>query len=238
MLSTMIQSSLVTMNLRAIDHGSLLTRDAQTCQKVFQRDRDCCHVCGYQIPGHMEIDHLKGHKPCDASDLATICQFCHNLKHPIWAGARKRIIPVYAPDLTQEDLHRLAWTVLAWRNGGEGVPDEIAAVPEQMMQRKNDISEILGCEDAESLFEAVMGLPDLIGKKAAREALMRIDQVLRFWPAELLPDYEDLPKAARLSVWDIGGFRVVADEAARAIREARKTNFEKIHEAALGTMED
>jgi hypothetical protein len=238
MLSDMIKSSMVTLNLRAIDHGSLLTREAKKCQEVFNREKDRCHVCGFRIPGYMEIDHLKGHRPCPASDMSCICQFCHNIKHPIWSAARKRIVPVYAPEFTQEDLHRLAWTVLAWRDGEGDLPVSIADIPALMASRHEKIKDILGCMDAESLFEAALGLPRLLGDNVAAETLMKIDQFLRFWPSELMPDHESLPKGARLSNWTIGGFRVVADDVAAAIRQTYATDFEKVHDAALKVMEE
>lgn len=233
MLSDMLKSSIVTMNLRLVDHAALLAPQVDTCRAVQAREKERCHVCGFRVPGFMEIDHLNGHRMSKAKDLSCICQFCHNLKHPLWAGARKRIIPIYAPDMSQEDLHRLAWVMLAWRDlADDDTPVEISGVISDIEDRRDRMTKLLGCRDAESLFEAVLGLPDLVGKKEAAATAMRVDQYLRFWPAELTADYEQMPKSARLSTWDIGGFKVVADQAAQAIREDAKPNFDKIRAAA------
>ncbi|WP_027234546.1 HNH endonuclease [Leisingera caerulea] len=232
MLSDMLKSSLVTMNLRVVDHAALLVPQAQECGEVMKRDQERCHICGVRVPGMMEIDHLKGHRESPASDMACICQFCHNLKHPLWAGARKRIIPIFAPDMSQEDLHRLAWVALAWRNAPDDAPVDVSAVISDIEARRQRLRELLGCKDAESLFEAALGMPALIGEKEAGETLLRIDQSLRFWPAELSEGYEGLKKGSRLSTWSIGGFQVIADEAAQAIRQDCAPDFEKIRAAA------
>ncbi|WP_264772341.1 HNH endonuclease [Defluviimonas salinarum] len=231
-----MRSSLVTMNLRVLDHAALLVPQAADCAAVFARDKDRCHVCGFRVPGMMEIDHLKGHRKCGPEAMACICQFCHNLRHPLWAGARKRIVPVFAPDLTQEDLHRLAWVVLAWRDAGEA-PVDVSGIRADIAARHDRLKEILGCIDAESLFEAAFSLRDMVGEKQAMETLMRVDQYLRFWPAEVMPGHENLLKGSRLSTWSLGGYKVIAQMAARAIREDTNPDFEKIRAAAASMAE-
>jgi len=232
MLSDMLKSSIVTMNLRVVDHAALLVPQAVECSEVQSRDQDRCHVCGFRVPGMMEVDHLAGHRKSTPKDMACICQFCHNLKHPLWAGARKRIVPIYAPDMTQEDLHRLAWVILAWRSVPDDAPVDVAAVLFDIENRRDRIADLLGCKDAESLFEASLGLPELVGDKEAAATLLRVDQYLRFWPAELTHGYEALPKGSRLSTWGLGGFRIVAEEAAKAIRKDTAPDFDKIRSAA------
>ncbi|MBW3243572.1 hypothetical protein KUV57_12940 [Epibacterium sp. DP7N7-1] len=232
MLSDMLKSSIVTMNLRVVDHAALLVPQASECAEVHSRDQDRCHVCGFRVPGMMEIDHLAGHRKSTSKEMACICQFCHNLKHPLWAGARKRIVPIYAPDMTQEDLHRLAWVVLAWRDAPDTAPVDVAGVLTDIENRRDRLTDMISCKDAESLFEASLGLPDLVGEKDAAATLLRVDQFLRFWPAELTHGYEMLPKGSRLSSWGVGGFRVMAEEAAAAIRKDAAPNFDKIRSAA------
>ena len=229
MLSDMLKSSIVTMNLRVIDHAALLVPQAAECSEVQARDQDRCHVCGFRVPGMMEIDHLSGHRKSASKDMACIC---HNLKHPLWSGARKRIVPIYAPDMTQEDLHRLAWVILAWREAPEAAPVDVTAVLSDIENRRDQIADLIGCKDAESLFEASLGLPELVGEKEASATLLRVDQYLRFWPSELTHSYETLPRGARLSTWGIGGFRVMADEAAAVIRKDTSPDFDKIRSAA------
>lgn len=238
MLKDIHRRSMIEMKLGIRQHGALLAGQAGLVAKVFKRDRECCHVCGYRIPGHMEIDHVAGHRRgVTEGDLRTICQFCHNLRHPIWAASRSRMVPIHAPDLSQSDLHRLAWTLLAWRDVENGPIDE-GAVTGAIDMRRSIFLERFGCQAADALLEAACGLPDLktgAGKKiggAAVGILARVDQSLRFWPTELLPMIEEFDAGCRVSTWGIGGFQVIAESAAEAIRADQDPDFERIGKAA------
>lgn len=234
MLADMMNRSMVTMNLRLVDHAALLVGDAKTCADVFMRDGERCHVCGSRAPGMMEIDHLKGHKKCKKEELATICQFCHNLQHPLWAAARKKIFPIYAPELSQADLNRLAWVALSWRDHErEDVPFDLSKLHAAIEHRRKEIERLLGCQSAASLFESAFILRDQVGEKAAAKTLMQVDQFLRYWPSEVVEDPSDLPASARLSTWSYGGFKIIADMAARSIRGSLSPNFEQISKAAF-----
>lgn len=236
MLGDMLKSSLVTMNLRIVDHAAILAPQADLCAKIMKRDKETCHICGFCVPDHMEIDHLKGHRKSSEAEMACICPFCHALKHPLWAGARKRIVPVYAPDLSQEDINRMAWVALAWRGqekeNDTPVAPGIATIVSDMKARQNQLTKLIGCTSAEALFEAVLGLQDLIDRKLAMGAAMRLDQFVRFWPSELLKEHADLDRGSRLSTWDIGGYKLVAESAAATIREKYKPDTEKLQAAA------
>ena len=233
MLAEMMNRSIVTMNLRLVDHAALLTPQAKAVGEVFNRDKECCHVCGSKIPGMMEIDHLKGHRQCGKEDMATICQFCHNLEHPIWAAARKKFFPIYAPELSQIDVNRLAWTVLAWRESlREDLPFDLAGLYASVGNRRTEIVRLLSCQSAASLFESAFILRDKVGSKAASKALLQLDQFVRFWPSEVIQDPSGLPPSARLSTWSFGGFKPFPRMAAEAIRGSVSPDFDKISRAA------
>jgi len=239
MLTDMMRRSVAELKLGVRPHAALLSGSEKISVEVFQRDKECCHVCGVRVPGFMEIDHRDGHKKSSAKSLKTICQFCHNLRHPIWAATRKRIIPIFAPDLNQADIHRLAWTLLAWRGVSEGPVDHGSVAGLIDIRRETFLKEF-GCESAESLFEAAYAVagPKMLGGKGCLPVFRKMEQSLRFWPAELLYDYEELDPGSRLSVWDVGGFRCIADEAAEAIRTDQEPDFGKIHELTASIMEE
>lgn len=236
MLKDIHRRSLIDMNLGIRQHGALLAGKGDLIRKVFARDKHTCHMCGYRVPGWMEIDHVKAHRR-DASlgDLKTICQFCHNLRHPFWAASRVRIIPIHAPDLSQADLHRLAWTLLAWRDVEDG-PIDTGAVLSMIDERHATFMGKYGCGAADALLEAAAGLAGhriFAGKQdAAVKILSRVDADLRFWPMELQPGAAQLDAGCRLSTWSIGGFHAFADQAAEAIRQDQSPDFEKIRSAA------
>lgn len=230
MLAEMLERSLTEMTLNSRGHGRLLAGQGKLVAEVFARDKECCHLCGFSIPGHMEIDHLAGHRPSKASQLKTICQFCHNLRHPLWAGARKRIIPISAPELSQADLHRLAWTLLAWRDVEEG-PIDAGAITGLIDARREAFRSRFGTDRAEVLFESVWMACEVGSRKANDAMLARIDMSLRFWPAELLPEAAEFDPASRLSRWMLNGFVPIADEAAAAIRDSQTVSHERIRSA-------
>lgn len=235
MLKDLHRRSLVDQNLGIRRHGALLAGQGKLIRKVFKRDGETCHVCGSRVPGHMEIDHIKGHRAgASADQLRTICQFCHNLKHPLWAAGRVRMVPILAPDIPQADLHRLAWVVLAWRGLEDGPIDEVAILGDIEARRSAFLGRY-GCDSADSLFEAASGLPDhpsFRGRKArAIKTLARMDADLRFWPTELLAGREGFDPGSRLSTWGVGGFQVIADSAAAAIRDDQNPDFDKLRKA-------
>lgn len=188
------------------------------------RDQDwTCHVCGVRLEGLMEIDHLKGHRPCEAGSVAPICQFCHDLKHPIWAMSRKRAFPVYAPDIPQAALSRFAWTLLSemTRTNGEemfeGLIDAIA-------ERESAAFEMLDGENMESALEAIVVLKDRAGAELATRASRELDAHIRFLPS-CVRDGEPLMR------WTSAGFRPVPIELLHGAF-GPEPDFEKLSRAA------
>lgn len=219
MLEQMMQSDLRGLNFGVRDHARILGQDAVTCRAVFEAHDYTCHVCGIRSVEGMEIDHGSRHQAGVSSGLKPICQFCHNLKHPLWAAARGRITPIWAPDISQQDLTRLAWAMVAWR---EVHPESFDVLRSDLLVRVQDLSEALGSFSAEGLFEAAFAAHAILGPEKGRSTMRRIDQALRFVPSEILlePDQisdTSLDQASRLSTWTIGGFRKIARMAGRSI---------------------
>ena len=73
-------------------------------------------------------------------------------------------------------------------------------------------------------------LPDSLPERPGPLAgvLAGMDQYTRFWPAELMPGFEALDPASRLSRWNIGGFELIADVVAQKIRTDLKPDPQKI----------
>jgi hypothetical protein len=231
MLASIISAPINLLSLGARAHAILIAGADEACRRALERDRDTCRICGVSAPGCMEIDHVKGHAPCGPEGMAAICTFCHDLKHPLWSAARGRITPIFAPDLTQADVTRLAWIALSRR--GDPAFD-ISGIFAGIKARARRMEEIVGCATAESLFEAAFTSSGMMGAEKGREVMLKVDQVLRFWPTETLsasPD-EALPPAARMSTWRLGGFKVFADEAARAFRGSDSVDVDRLMKAA------
>lgn len=223
MLTTLSPGAMRRLTLGIRDHASLLSGDPDLCRKVLERDRHVCHVCGTRTREGMEIDHVAGHVPCRADKLKAICQFCHNLRHPLWAAARGRILPVFAPDVSQIDLHRLSWAMVAWRSR-DAFSASCEAVRKSLQQRHERFAEIVGCTSAEALFEGILTDVRLLGEERSAPAILEMDRFTRFIPLEVMVPAGELAgpgphqRSARLSTWTIGGFRKVADAVAEDLR--------------------
>lgn len=230
MLSQIVTTPLPILTLGSRAHAMLLSDAAKACSDVFSRDKETCHVCGTSIPGFMDVDHVKGHKPSEARDLRCICPFCHDLRHPLWAAAHRRFVPIHAPDLTQVDVTRMAWTLLGLR-GNEAAAQQSAQILEDVKKRRDRIKDLLSCTEAEPLFEAAFTARQMLGEKKAAETLLGIDQYLRFWPSELLRR-DGEPVSSGLSSWRLGGFTRLEAGVSEASRGPGEINVARLLAAA------
>lgn len=189
------------MTLSARDHALINGAMAPEIAACFRDKGWTCHICGLRLDGLMEIDHLSGHRPCSAADLAPICQFCHDLRHPIWAMSRKRAFPIFAPDLDQCALTRLCWALLTEMTRPEGREafEEIGAA---LAERESAAFELLDGDNMESALEAILVIRDRTGHEAARKVAAELDAQLRYVPS-CVRDGEPLRR------WTPEGFREV-----------------------------
>lgn len=236
MLSTLASAPVSLLSLGIRQHGMLLTGLTKEAHACLQAADWTCHICGVRVPEMMEIDHTAGHARAAVKGFKSICQFCHNLKHPLWAGARGRIVPIIAPGIGQIDLHRLAWTVLAQR-GAKTPAVDVTGVLGDIELRKELFTKTYGGERVDAFLEAVLDLPRAIGADRASKVVMAVDEQVRFWPAEVLKDLADLTPASRLSTWREGGFRLASKTAAGLLNEAHPIETGVLR-TALATVPD
>lgn len=236
MLSTLASAPVSLLSLGIRQHGMLLSGQAKEVQACLEAADWTCHICGVRVPEMMEIDHTAGHARSAVKGFKAICQFCHNLKHPLWAGARGRIVPIIAPDIGQIDLHRLAWTLLAQR-GARTPAVDVSGAFEDLEYRRKQFVETYGGERVDALFEAILDLPRVMDPKRAEKVVMAVDEQVRFWPAELFKTVDGLSPASGLSTWRDGGFRRATKTAAGLINAAHPVETGALR-AALATVPD
>lgn len=231
--------SVLTLGLR--QHGRLLAGRGSEIAAVMKKHDWNCHCCGIRIPEFMEIDHGAGGHTPSCKDLKPICTFCHNLRHPLWAAARGRIIPIHAPDVTQTDLNRMAWMVVAYRNNGAVRVDHVQKAIEA---RAAAFEQVAGVAQAEPFLEAVMSYrlsmeaEQREGKLIVKhDALTEMDRIVRFWPAEAMRNRDTLPAAALLSTWTLGGFKRAGLSAGKALAGSVTPDFVKLGDTAAKIME-
>lgn len=190
------------------------------------RDADwTCHLCGICLPEMMEFDGGHGGEP-----VRPICQFCHNMDHPIWAAGRGRMVPVWAPDMDCAEISRLSWVLLAlgqifpdrfgeeldpgedvrepveltdeWRVPLERAARSVSRLREALENRRQLFENRFGRTTAEAFLEDVIVHRHRVGE-ARRERLL---DGVRFVPAPVTSGYDGLPVTARVSAWGASGF--------------------------------
>ncbi|MEP3669093.1 MAG: HNH endonuclease signature motif containing protein [Roseibium sp.] len=241
MLTDIAQTSIAVLSLGLRQHGRLLAGRGAEIEKIMKKHDWTCHCCGIRVPQFMEIDHGVGGHTAKCKDLKPICTLCHNIKHPLWAASRGRIIPIHAPDLTQEDVNRLAWMVIGYRTDDtlnvEHIYDAVEA-------RAATFEKMMGVSAAEPFLEAVMAFRSLMSDKVQKaktqvhhDSLKLLGEAVRFWPADAIRGRDKLPDAALISTWTLGGFKRAGRSAGKALREDIKPDRKKLGDAAAKAME-
>ena len=235
MLSNILTLPLKTMSLGIRDHAKLNRLNSERVAQALRDGQWSCHICSTHIPEFMEIDHLDGHT-VSAKNIKPICQFCHNLKHPLWAAARGKISLIYAPDLSQAELHRICWSVIGYRREKD-FPADMHRIEQDILKRRGLAEDIIYSRTTEGFLEAIFSLEEKIGLENARMTVEKLDQILRFIPSEVLPGHEALPAASRVSIWSFGGFRTAVETGADLFRKGNPADTKKLKTAASRALE-
>ncbi len=196
-------------------HAQLYSGSLAEIQASFKRDNWTCQNCKVRIPGFMEVDHAV-HKPhCAVQELSTICQFCHNLKHPIWASLRGRLRLFWLPGIPQEMVTRMAWTVFYSIPLGH-IPDYYDSaenILERVGRREVILADILGSSDVGGLLESLHTIRRFREPQNFWPIIRELDGFVRFWPTAVNNSYVYRKRqSASLSYWSEGKFIDLAQE--------------------------
>ena len=219
MFSEIASESPSLLALGARQHAMIATAAADSVSNCLARDGWICRYCGIRLPKFMEVDHENGHDDSNLKNLGTACQFCHNLRHPVWSALRGRIRIIWAPGLDQAKIHRLAWQVLM-ASGFSG-DEYIRALLEQASlriagcidRRESAAAQVLGSSHPEAFFEALFTAKSMLCENRFAGLAKTLDAHLRFWPvaADWIKDGGSRASAS-LSCWRDGGFVDVSEE--------------------------
>ena len=209
MLDELLRMPADLASLGARMHSILAREQGGDMKECFRRDDWTCHRCGFRFAGFMEIDHTVSHDARKTGGLRTICQFCHNLRHPVWSDLRGRLRMIWAPSLPQESLNRMAWlTMLASEDSrGNCIDHELADAAREIVaatrRRESIVASILGTSHPGGLFEAMFAVRPLCAADRRMTAIERIGQFVRFWPvaADRIHSQPAEPSSS-FSCWD------------------------------------
>lgn len=200
-------------------HAVLAAQMADAVDACCERDDWTCHICGIRLRHFMEVDHLAGHQPCGVDDIRTICQFCHQLRHLVWAAQRGRLRLIWAPKSSQILLNIMAWQVLlaSPTTTGQLIDEELTEAAKSVVKaahrRERILADIIGGTHPVGFIEALRSLKRLKGEKAYIKTVKRLDQYVRFWPVATDRVLNiSLPRTADLSHWREGDFHAIPSE--------------------------
>lgn len=190
-------------------HAQLNSGSIAGIKECLRREKWTCQTCNVRIPEFMEVDH-KIHKPvCEAHELTTICQFCHNLKHPIWASLRGRIRLVWLPKIPQIMVTRMAWSVF-FSSYHTHIPNYFQSVEriiERVDRREAILADHLGSSDAEGFFESLHTVRRFMDTQSFWQKIRELDGFVRFWPTAANASSLKMERpSTSLSYWSTGKF--------------------------------
>ena len=194
--SLILQQPRRLLSLGECHHSVLNDMMSGRIQQALRDGKWTCHVCGVHLPHLMEIDHFDDHRLERHGRIATICQFCHDLKHPIWAASSGRLVPVeMTSEIDQRTLTRLSWIMISRRlhdpHNAKGLESAIRVLWNGPSDRHWDFS---GSWLADQL-ETLLAVSELASVESARMFAQGLDSSMRFLPNALMDDNALRPEA-------------------------------------------
>ncbi len=197
-------------------HSRLAAQNIDQVAECLRRDDWQCHICSTRIPYCMEIDHTGRHVPCGPGGLKTICQFCHNLRHPVWSAGRGRLQMIWAPDISQASLMQLAWTTFltATPKADPDLRETARKVIEAVARRESLLATFLGSSHPQGFFETLRFTNKRLQANAMEQLVSELDGFVRFWPRAAnrivgQPEH----RCSDLCIWSQNSFLSVAETA-------------------------
>ena len=158
------------LSLGACHHYALNAAMPDRVRDALRSASWTCHVCGAYLPGFLEIDHFDNHEPGSRGPIAPICQFCHDLKHPLWAVARDRMVPVIMPpEISQSTLTRLCWLIISCGLHWPDTARQMQDIVRKLRCREPSYDCVIDTCGIADLFESVLSVADFDGAEYAEE---------------------------------------------------------------------
>ena len=221
--SLLLQRPQAELLIGAHQHAQFNAAMPNRIRGVLRRRKWTCNVCGVRLPGLMEIDHLDKHGPETRGEIAPICQFCHDLRHPLWAAARQRLVPMALPEMDQRTFTRLCWIMISRSLRDAQSVQRLRLITDVLARRQIQAERMLGTARMIRVFEALLATADLQGAEHAGMIARRLDACVRLMPAAVI----DL---SALCAWTGTGFEPVSRS---VLREATRQPLPLSEAAAI-----
>ena len=209
MLAKMLKINPEEASFGARYHAQLYTGSMNGIRESFGRDNWTCQTCQIRLPEFMEVDHKVHKSVCEAKELTTICQFCHNLKHPLWASLRGRMRLIWLPGMPQFMITRMAWGVFL-ASYQENIPSLFQSAERiiaRVDRREAILADLLGSSDAEGFFESLHTIRRFTDDQRFWQKIKELDGIVRFWPTAVNAANSVMARpSTALGFWSTGKF--------------------------------
>lgn len=180
-------------------------------KRVLEKDNYTCQYCGFRCGvdngngsgSWMEVHHIDdNHNNNSMSNLATICQFCHNCQHIGFAGLHDEASLIWLPEIEQWELHHIVRTCMVAK-GFKQSNDAQSNQRNKIMQRTSDVVNTI-FEQSEAIMAMLSDrrqqAQDILGTdnpKVLGDALGMLPTELYDKRADLLGGIRLFPKGVR-----------------------------------------
>ena len=122
--------------------------DAETRQKIFERDEQTCRFCGFRSEKYQDI-HFKNNNPKDKhfENMVTACIFCHQCFNLNKASDMKSGVLIWLPEMSQADLHHVARAIYVARISQGSMADTAKKALEVIRERREHAKDRLSTDD-------------------------------------------------------------------------------------------
>ncbi|HYN78970.1 MAG TPA: hypothetical protein VES73_14405, partial [Lamprocystis sp. (in: g-proteobacteria)] len=115
-------------------------------QAAIVRDAWCCRMCGFVSKADQRAVALNGNRR-DIDQTVTACDFCHQCFHLEQVAAMGSGVLIWAPEVSQAELHHIAREVYVGRVIGGEAAETAKACLEAILARRAGVRERIGSDD-------------------------------------------------------------------------------------------
>ena len=147
-------------------------------KKVFERDGDACHFCGFKSGKYQEVSFADEDSTNHQLDnLMTACIFCHQCADLEKVAQMRSGVLIWLPEIEQHDLNHIARAIYVARISQGGMSETAKSALEKLMKRREEAKARVHTDDP-YIMASVMR--DFLGPKQYRERDKKLEGVRLF----------------------------------------------------------
>ena len=117
---------------------------------AIERDAYCCRMCGFISKGFQRAVAMNGNRR-DIDQMVTACVFCHQCLHLDLVAATESGVLIWAPEVSQAELHHIARELYVARIIGSEVAETARACLAAILARREIVKQQISTDDPAAL---------------------------------------------------------------------------------------